>query len=114
MLFWEVVGKINFSYNFCQFLPIFGHFYVFGAFLNCTVGAFWAIFPIFLRFVGIFWGTPANYFADFGAILAIFDHFWAIFGPFLGRKKIVFFCRKMAFWPRYKAQKTEAQKTEIL
>ena len=42
-------------------------------------GRFLAIFPIFLGFVGILWGTPANYFADFGAILAIFDHFWAIF-----------------------------------
>jgi len=41
------------------------------------VGAFWVIFPIFLGFVGIFWGTPEIYFADFGAILAIFDHFWA-------------------------------------
>ena len=40
--------------------------------------------------VGIRWdflGDPAIYFADFGAILVIFDHFWAIFGPFLGRKK---------------------------
>ena len=63
---------------------------------------------------GVFWGTPANDFADFGAILAIFDHFWAIFGLFLGRLFFGFFCRKMAFWPRYKAQKTEAQKTEIL
>ena len=45
--------------------------------------AFLAIFPIFLGFVGISWGTPANYFADFGAILAIFgpilDHFGAEF-----------------------------------
>ena len=70
--------------------------------------------PIFLGFVGIVWGTPANYFADFGAILAIFDHFWAIFGPFLGRKFFGFFCRKMAFWPRYKRRSAEAQKTEIL
>ena len=42
-------------------------------------------FPIFLGFVGIFWGTPANYFSDFGAILTIFG---TIFGlvfvlPFL-------------------------------
>ena len=61
-------------------MPIVGHFYVFGAFSYCTVGAFWAIFPIFLGFVGIFWGTPAIYFADFGPILAIF---WTTFGPFL-------------------------------
>ena len=51
---------------------------------------FLAIFT-FLGFVGIFWGTPAIYFADFGAILAIFDHFWTILGPiffytFFGRK----------------------------
>ena len=44
-----------------------------------------AIFPIFLGFVGISWGSPTILLADFGAILAIFDHFWAIFGPFLGR-----------------------------
>ena len=40
---------------------------------------------------------------DFGAILTIFDHFWAIFGPFWGRKKNTFFSRFLAFWPRYKA-----------
>ena len=51
-------------------------------------GRFW---PFLGGFVGIFWGTPAIYFADFGAILTIFDHFWAIFGPFLGRKKNAFF-----------------------
>ena len=62
-----------------SFLAIFT---LFGAFSLCTVGAFLPIFLIFLGFVGIFWGTPA-YFADFGAILAIFDHFWASFGPFL-------------------------------
>ena len=95
-----VVGKIDFFFiifaDFCRFLAIF---IFFGAFSYCTVGAFLAIFPIFLGFVGIFWGIPAIYFADFGAILAIFDR--AIFGPFLGRKKNGFFCRKMAFWPRY-------------
>ena len=39
--------------------------------------------PIFLGFVGIFWGTPANSFADFGEFLTIFgpflDHFGANF-----------------------------------
>ena len=60
-------------------MPIFIHFYYFDAFSYFTVGVFLAIFPIFLGFVGIFWGTPAIYFADLGAILAIFDHFWAIF-----------------------------------
>ena len=75
-------------YNFFHFLAIFANFWsvfaiftLFGAFSLCTVGTFLAIFPIFLGFVGIFWGTPASYFADFGAILAIFDHFWTIFGP---------------------------------
>ena len=75
------------------------------------VGAFLAIFPIFLGFVGIFWGTPAIYFADFGAILAIFDHFWAILGPFLGRKKkLAFFAEKWHFGPEISA---EAQKHRI-
>ena len=74
-----VVEKIDFLYNFFHFLAIFANFWsffaiftLFGAFSLCTVGAFFVIFPIFLGFVGIFWGTPANYFADFGAILAIF------------------------------------------
>ena len=53
-LFWEVVvGKIDFLNNFCRFLPIFRHFYCFGAFSFCTAGAFLAIGPIFLGFVGI-------------------------------------------------------------
>ena len=63
-----------------------------------------AIFPIFLGFVGIFLGTPAIYFADFGAILAIFDHFWAIFGQFLGRKKLAFFAEKWHFGPEIGAE----------
>jgi len=49
------------------------------AFSICTVGAFLAIFPIFLGPVGIFWGTPVIYLADFGATLPIFAHFWADF-----------------------------------
>ena len=58
-LFWEVVvGKIDFLNIFGRFVPIFRHFYFFGAFSFCTMGAFLAIFPIFLGFVGIFWGTP--------------------------------------------------------
>ena len=65
--------------DFCRFLAIF----TFGAFSYCTVGAFLAIFPTFWGFAGIFWGTPAIYFAGFGAILATFDHIW----PFLGRQK---------------------------
>ena len=80
-------------------MQIFGHFYVFGAFSYCTEGAFLAIFPIFLGFVGIFWGTPAIYFADFGAILAIFDHSWAIFGPFLA-----FLAEKWHFGPEIRAE----------
>ena len=63
---------------FANFWSFFAIFTLFGAFSLCTVGAFLAIFPIFLELVGIFWGTPANYFADFGAILTIFNHF----GPF--------------------------------
>ena len=67
-----VAGKIDYYFfNFCRFLAIFSHFYSFWC-IFIAVGAFLAIFPIFLGFVGIFWGTPANYFADFGAIL---DHF---------------------------------------
>ena len=54
--------------------------------------------------LGIFCGTPANYFADFGAILAIFDHFWAAFGPFLDRKKMAFFAGKWHFGPGIRAE----------
>ena len=64
------MSLVGYFLPFLLFLVYF-HFALWGAFL--------AIFPIFLRFVGIFWGTPANYFADFGAIMAIFDHFWADF-----------------------------------
>ena len=74
---------------FTQILPIFIHFYPFLLFLVfslCTGRAFFGHFPIFLGFVGISWGTPTIFLADFGAIMAIFDHFWAIFGPIL-------FCR---------------------
>ena len=81
-----VVEKIDFLYNFCHFLAIFANFRsffaiftLFGAFSLCTVGAFLVVFPIFVGFVGIFSGTPVNYFVDFGAIVAIFDHFWTIF-----------------------------------
>ena len=71
-------------YLVADFWSFFAIFTLFGAFSLCTVRAFLGIFPIFLGFVGIFWGTPANYFADFGAILAIFDHFRAdFFLPFL-------------------------------
>ena len=73
------------------------------------MGAFLAIFPIFLGFVRIFWETLAMYFADFGAILAIFDHFWAIFGPFLDHFFFALFCRKMAFWPRNKRRILESR-----
>ena len=68
------------------------------------MGAFLAIFPIFLGFFGIFWGTPAIYFANFGAILAIVDHCWAIFGDVWVRKKDWLFLPKMAFWHRYKVE----------
>ena len=95
-------------------MPIFGHFYVFGAFSYCTVGAFWAIFPIFLGFVGIFWGTPAIYFADLGAILTIFDHFWAIFAPLWGQKKNGFFAEKWHFGPEISAECWNAGMLEIL
>ena len=70
-IFWPLVP------TFEDFLAIFT---LFGAFCLCNVGAFLAIFPILLGFVGIFWGTPANYFADFGQILGIFDHFLTILG----------------------------------
>ena len=56
-------------------------------------------------FVGIFWGTPAIYFADFGAILAIFDHFWAIFGLFLGQFFfLACFAEKWHFGPEISAE----------
>ena len=102
-LFGEVVaGKIDFSYNFCRFLPILSHFYFFGAFSFCIVGAFLAIFPIFLGFVWDFLGDPRDLFRRFWQ----FWPFLTTFGPFLdhfwAEKKIVFFCRKMAFWPRNK------------
>ena len=68
------------------------------------MGAFLAIFPIFLGCVGISWGTPAIYFADFGAFWGNFDHFWAIFGPFWGRKKKAFFAEKWHFGPEISAE----------
>ena len=61
-------------------------------------GRFWPIFSIFLGFVGIFLGTPANYFTDFRAILTIFDHFWTILGPIF----FAFFDRKSLKPPKNK------------
>ena len=90
-LFWEVVvGKIDYYFfdnfaDFCQFLAIF----TFLVHFHLALWAFLAIFPIFLGFARISC-PPAIYFADFGAIVAIFDHFWAIFGPFFG---------PIFFWP---------------
>ena len=76
---------------------------------------FWCIFILhcgnvfghFADIFGIRWdfmGAPAIYFADFGAILAIFDHFWAIFGPFLGRFFKSFFAEKWHFGPEISAE----------
>ena len=106
--FWEVVvGKIDFFFNnFCRFLQIFADFYFFGAFSFCAVGRFWTFFDIF-RICSDFLAPPAIYFTDFEAILAIFNHFWAIFGPFLGRKLFAFFAEKWHFGP-------ESQNPEIL
>ena len=42
-------------------------------------------------------GTPTNYFADLGAILAIFGHFWA-------GKKMGFFAEKWHFGPDIRAE----------
>ena len=56
--------------NFWSFFAIFT---LFGAFSLCTVGAVLAIFPDIFRICWDFLGTPANYCADFGAILAIFE-----------------------------------------
>ena len=64
------------------------------------MGAVLAIFPIFLGFVGIFW-DPGNYFADLGAILAIFDHFW---DHFWAEKKMAFFADKWHFGPGIRAE----------
>ena len=71
--------------------------------------ALWERFGPFSDILGIRWdfffGAPAIYFADFGAILATFDHFWAIFGPFLGRKKkLAFFAEKWHFGPEISAE----------
>ena len=71
-------------------MAIFG---LFGAFSLCTEGAFLAIFPILLGFIGISGGTPI-FLADLGAILVIFDHFGAIVGPFWGGET-TFFAEKL-------------------
>ena len=85
-------------------MPIFGHFYCFGAFSYCAVGAFLAIFEIFLGFVGICWVTPAIYCADFGAILAILTTFGPFLDHFLGRFCLAFFMPKNSFLARYTAR----------
>ena len=63
--------------------------------------ALWERFGHFSDIFGIRWdflgGTPAIYFADFGAILAIF-------GPLLGRKKRSFFAGKWLFGPGIRAR----------
>ena len=56
--------------DFCPFVAILTLFWCIFI-LHC--GAFLAIFPIFLGFVGISWGTVTIYFTDFGAIMAIFE-----------------------------------------
>ena len=71
-------GKSSSLAIFANFWSFFAIFTLFGAFSLCTVGAFLTIFPIFLGFVGILWGTPAIYFADFGGN---FGHFWPLLGP---------------------------------
>ena len=59
-----------------------------------ALGAFLAIFPIFVGFVGIVGDTPAIYLADFGG------NFWPFlntFGPFLdhfGAGKLASFAKK--------------------
>ena len=61
--------------------------------------ALWGVFGHFSDIFGIRWdflGTPAIYFADFGAILAIFDHFWTILGPIFF---ISFFAENWHFGP---------------
>ena len=60
-------------------------FTLFGAFSLFHCGGVFGHFSHIFRICWDFLGDPANYFANFGAILAIFDHFWAIFGPFFGR-----------------------------
>ena len=85
-----VVGKIDFSDNFWRFL-LFWCIFI----LHCG-----SVFGDFSDIFGIRWDFLAIYFANFGAILTIFDHFWAIFGSFLGRKKKwLFFAEKWHFGP---------------
>ena len=76
---------------FCRFLAIFTFFLVH---FHISVGAsFLAVFPIFLGFVGIFWGTPPPIISP---ILGQFWPFLTTFGPFLdhfwaGKKNGFFF-----------------------
>ena len=118
-LSWPVF--VRFWQYFGQFLPLLGPFLgPLGPFwslfdpLSLVVSSPWwqalefeaflAIFPIFLGFVRISWGTPAICFTDFGSILAIFDHFCAIFGPFLGRNFLAFFADFWHFGPGIRAR----------
>ena len=92
-------------------MAIFTFFGAFSHFSGSVFGHFSDIFGIRWDFLG----TPAIYFVDFRAILAIFDHFWPIFGPFLGRNFFwLFFAEKWHFGPgiRAEAQKRRAPKSK--
>ena len=61
----------------------------FSVHFHFALGAFLAIFPIFLGFVRISWGTPTIYFADFGAFLTTFGQYFFL----------AFFAKKWLFGP---------------
>ena len=86
-------GKIDFSYNVCLFLGIFTFLVHFHVHRGSVFGHVSDIFGIRWDFLG----TPANHFADFGGILAIFDHFWA-------EKKMAFVAEKWHFGPGIRAE----------
>ena len=111
MAFWGRCCKENRLFG--QYLLIFAHFWPIFTFLVHFDLALWERFWPFFRY---FWdssglsGGPPRFISP---ILGQFWPFFTTFGPFSdyfwAENFFGFFCRKMAFWHRYKGSSTVAQ-----
>ena len=95
-------------------MPFFADFWPFLLFLvhfHISVGAFLAVFPIFLGFVGIFWGGRQLFRRFWGN----FGHFWPLLGhfrTFLGSKNfLAFFAEKWHFGPGIRRRRQKLYST---